>query len=418
MFRLHLVFKFFLIATIVLQTIILTSACGPAVVGKRKRPRTGNPLVFKEHVPSSSECSNSASGPAQRKIKKNDPAFRNLVVNYSEDIIFKNDKVNASDRVMNSRLKKLLDNLSIMVMNTFKGVKLRVVKAWDEDNLNASTENLHSEGRAVDITTSDIDRSKYGKLGRLAYEAGFDFVYYESRSYVHCSVKSESVDLRRAGGCFNGNSIVYTPEGEKLMSELSVGDEVLVVTPNGSLGFSKVVLFLDHDSKKSSWYYTIATENNSRITLTSWHLIFTASDEKTSYIDRYAEFAKNIRIGDYIYVLKNLQQNEISLEKVTNITVTKEIGNYAPLTLEGTIVVNNIVASCYAVISDHELSHFSFLPMRVLHNLKEASWHFFQSLNIKFPTKRRQQESKGIHWYADFLYKRTNQYFSKYVFDS
>lgn len=233
------------------------------------------------------------------------------------------------------------------------------------------------------------------------------------------------------------------------MSQLRIGDQVLVVKPDGSLDYSEIILFLDRDEEQNRLFNTIVTESGARVTLTPSHLIFGSENNRTlSLSEGYATFAKNIEIGDYLYVSHN---GRIVLERVIDVLSSSEQGSFAPLTREGNLIVNHIVASSYALLDDQTLAHFAFIPVRFmtsfeqtasqvldnLHrylvNLRSAIMEYtsnatlFSMLPETFRTNARhaiirllQQlpsvelrthktipSQKGIHWYPELLYKVT-----------
>jgi hypothetical protein len=147
---------------------------------------TDDDLDLGEKVPNTSESS--AVGAPTSKIKRNTPEFDALKRNNNSKIEFKDEEGTGADRMMTAKLKVKTDSLADLVQAEWSGVKLRVTEAWDEDDEH-SANSTHYEARGIDMTTHPRDPAKYGRLGRLAVNAGFDWVWYEDQRHVHASMK-------------------------------------------------------------------------------------------------------------------------------------------------------------------------------------------------------------------------------------
>lgn len=389
-------------------------ACAPGRGHYRRRsPRKLTPLVYKQHVPNVSEQTLGASGLAEGVISRQDPRFRELVPNYSEDVIFKDEEGTGADRLMTQRGKEKLNTLAISVMNQWPGVRLRVIEGWDEQSGLHSPGSLHYEGRAVDITTSDRDRSKYGMLARLAVEVGFDWVFFESRSHIHCSVKTESVSSGRHGGCFTADTEVTLADGRpRRVDELRRGDVVRAVDESGALVDSEVILWLDRDPAERRLFYRLSTASGRRLTVTPGHLLYVLDADSAAAGNRSAQharvtFVKHVIEGDY--VLASAEGGAVAAERVTAVELVHERGVYAPLTRHGTLLANGVLASCYAMVDDQHTAHSAFLPVRWAVNVREFMLHLLEHFGARAAAARAsrpaaEEPSSGVHWYASFLY--------------
>ncbi|XP_037717997.1 protein hedgehog [Drosophila subpulchrella] len=375
-------------------------SCGPGRGLGRHRARNLYPLVLKQTIPNLSEYTNSASGPVEGVIRRDSPKFKDLVPNYNRDILFRDEEGTGADRLMSKRCKEKLNVLAYSVMNEWPGIRLLVTESWDEEYQHGQ-ESLHYEGRAVTIATSDRDQSKYGMLARLAVEAGFDWVSYVSRRHIYCSVKSDSSISSHVHGCFTPESTALLESGvQKPLGELSIGDRVLSMAANGQAVFSEVILFMDRNLEQMQNFVELHTDGGAVLTVTPAHLVSVWQPE---HQDLTFVFADRVVEQNQVLV-RDAKTGELRPQRVVRVGSVRSKGVVAPLTREGTIVVNSVAASCYAVINSQSLAHWGLAPMRLLSTV-EAWLPAKDQLRSSPKVISQAEQQNGIHWYANALYK-------------
>lgn len=244
--------------------------------------------------------------------------------------------------------------------------------------------------------------------------------------------------MGKSGGCFPGNSLVRTEDGgTKRLEEVQLGERIAALDSYGNVVYSEVIAFLDRSPFERRQFIRLTTESGRVLTLTPAHLVPVEG--------RASVFAAKVQPGDRILVsadatsatenqLEDQAKNEdLRWDIVVQAKLVLEEGVFAPLTTEGTLLVNDVVASCYAVVDSQSVAHYAFLPMRI--------WHSMVSLFVQRPTEaprypevRQRAEVEipsnqtttsttnpmqdGVHWYASFLYSLSSYVLpSKMLYD-
>lgn len=165
---------------------------------------------------------------------------------------------------------------------------------------------------------------------------------------------------KKGSGCFHGDDIVHTKEyGTISMSQLAEKRDAQVLTrdDNGQLAFSSVRYWLHARPNLSMKFFTLSTESGHKLAITAEHLIYETDCQGNG---GQAIFAEKVQLGRCLYVNENGQLKE---SRIVQKEEEKMTGIYAPITTAGSIVVNDVLASCYTTYENEPLQKQVFQYM-------------------------------------------------------
>ena len=178
------------------------------------------------------------------------------------------------------------------------------------------------------------------------------------------------------------------------MKDLKVGEKVLTASANG-IFFSDVYFFGHRDSTQILEYVNIITKTT-KIQMSGEHYLEVYRD--TNVIVR----ASRVKIGDEITVFTD----RLHREPVIEIYTSKESGMYNPYTLDGNIIVDNVLASCYsesdAVPVESVLRNF-IVSEELIDSLSPSIYHRL------FAVFRALYEANGVEWIQRYALENGEQ---------
>ena len=143
------------------------------------------------------------------------------------------------------------------------------------------------------------------------------------------------------------------------IKNLKIGQSLLTLGTHGSPVVTTFPGWLHRDAGQEASFLQITTQDGYRITLTPTHILMVGSSMK---------LASQVMLGDLLISKSG------TATPVTAISEIVGTGVYSPLTLTSTIIVDGLLASCFAgsdceiapdmVSTFHRQAHLCFGPVR------------------------------------------------------
>ncbi|KAI1732504.1 hint module domain-containing protein [Ditylenchus destructor] len=213
-----------------------------------------------------------------------------------------------------------------------------------------------------------------------------------------CNFPIDCADTTSPAACFSADARLRLIDGNtKRMDELELNDWVLAANKS-QMVYSNVISWFHRIHDEKALFLHILLENGKTLKLTSKHFIYRNKCNgwqpvpfETITKDRPI-YAEDLRVGDCLYHLAIKGKELVFVERrIVNVSAVEEIGIYAPLTGEGNIVVNDILASCYTIIDSNVLQTDFF---KIIQRWPLISWllgvfetHGQSKVNLPFGLK-------------------------------
>ncbi|MCP9261304.1 Nematode cuticle collagen domain protein [Dirofilaria immitis] len=164
-----------------------------------------------------------------------------------------------------------------------------------------------------------------------------------------------------AMNCFSADTKVYTQNGEKIMKDVVVGDFVLVPVNKNQLRYERIEMFYHREPETRAKFVTLETESGRNLKLTELHLLPLGDCKQMREMASKSKFAYKARVGDCVFTMT--ANHKLQVDRIVKIGRQYLKGIYSPMTVEGSIVVNGVLASCFSQVENHFTQNWSMISL-------------------------------------------------------